>query len=153
MGPMRVAVIGAPTYFALRAPPRTPDDLVRHNCIQFRLPHDGTMLEWPFERNGMAQRIKVEGRVTVNDPSLALRAALDGLGVAVTFEAMAAPFLRTGQLVRVLEDWSPEFEGFFLFYPGHRQVPAALRALIDMIRSVRSAASPASLYPNPFAAE
>jgi DNA-binding transcriptional LysR family regulator len=56
---------------------------------------------------------------------LAVRAALDGLGIAITLEGMAGPFLRSGQLIRVLEDWSPTFDGFYLYYPSHRQVPAA----------------------------
>jgi DNA-binding transcriptional LysR family regulator len=75
----------------------------------------------------------------VNDPRICVRAAINGLGLAYTIEPLAEPFLRSGQLVRVLEDWSPSFEGVFLYYPGHRQVPAPLRALIDMIRSSRSA--------------
>lgn len=72
---------------------------------------------------------------------------------AYTLEALAEPFLRSGQLVRVLEDWSPCFEGFFLYYPGHRQVPAALRALIDMIRTTRGPARAKGTIENPFAAE
>ena len=135
MGPMRVAVVGAPTYFARRRPPRTPDDLARHSCIQYRRALDGTMFEWPFERNGKSQRISVDGRIIVNDTDLAVRAAVDGLGIAYAAGAVADPFLRSGQLLRVLEDWSPSFEGFFLYYPGHRQVPVALRALIDMLRT------------------
>jgi DNA-binding transcriptional LysR family regulator len=150
MGPMRVAVVGAPAYFARRPPPRTPEDLTRHSCVQFRIPSDGTVLEWPFERDGKSRPMKVEGQLTVNDPALALRAAIDGVGIAITLEAMAAPFLRSGQMVRVLEDWSPAFEGFFLYYPGHRQVPAALRALVDMIRTARGKAPAASPYANPF---
>jgi DNA-binding transcriptional LysR family regulator len=86
----------------------------------------------------------VDGRVMVNDPDLAVRAAVDGLGIAYTIEALAEPFLRSGQLVRVLEDWSPAIEGLFLYYPGRRQVPAALRALIAMIGA---AYSPAPLRP------
>jgi DNA-binding transcriptional LysR family regulator len=81
---------------------------------------------------------------------LAIRAAIDGLGIACTLEALAYPFLRSGQLLRVLEDWSPSFEGLFLYYPGHRQVPAALRALIDMIRTVRGSGSFGSCLKNPF---
>jgi DNA-binding transcriptional LysR family regulator len=56
-----------------------------------------------------------------NDTDLAIRAAVDGLGIAYAAEAVADPFLHSGQLVRVLEDWSPCFEGV-LYYPGHRQV-------------------------------
>jgi DNA-binding transcriptional LysR family regulator len=140
MGPMRVAVVGAPGYFARQRPPRTPDDLARHTCIQYRRAADGAMFEWPFERDGKSRQISVEGRVIVNDTDLAVRAALDGLGIAYTNEALADPFLRSGQLTRVLEDWSPSFEGFFIYYPGHRQVPVALRALIDMLRTARGSA-------------
>lgn len=152
-GPMRVAVVGAPAYFAQRRPPRTPDDLARHSCVQYRQMVDGTLFEWPFERNGKSRRVAVDGRCIVNAADLAVRAAVDGLGIAYTIEALAEPFLRSGQLVRVLEDWSPSFEGLFLYYPGHRQVPAALRALIDMIRASRGAAQTKGPLENPFAAE
>jgi DNA-binding transcriptional LysR family regulator len=150
MRPMKVAVVGAPSYFARRRPPRRPDDLVRHSCVQYRQLADGDVFVWPFERNRKSRRISVDGRVMVNDPDLAVRAAVDGLGIAYTIEALAEPFLRSGQLVRVLEDWSPSVQGLFLYYPGHRQVPATLRALIDMIRAVRGAASARRSLQNPF---
>ncbi len=153
MGPMRVAVIGAPAYFARRRPPRTPDDLARHNCVQYRRAADGAMFEWPFERDGKSERISVDGRIIVNDTDLAVRAAVDGLGIAYTIESLADPFLRSGQLVRVLEDWSPSFEGLFLYYPGHRQVPVALRALIDMLRGARGSVPAEGLLEIPFAAD
>ena len=108
------------------------------------------MFEWPFERDGKSRQIAVDGRVMVNDTDLAVRAAVDGLGIAYSIEAVADPFLRSGQLVRVLEEWSPSFEGFFLYYPGHRQVPVALRALIDMLRTARgSAPAKGARYPPP----
>ncbi len=151
MGPMKIAVVGAPTYFARRRPPRTPDDLARHICVEYRREADGEVLMWLFERNRKSRRISVEGRVMVNNADLAVRAAVDGLGIAYTGEALAEPFLRSGQLVRVLEDWSPSFEGLFLYYPGHRQVPAALRAFIDMIRTARGSAPGKRPLKNPFA--
>ena len=86
----------------------------------------------------------------VNDADLALRAAVDGLGIAYTTEALADPFLRSGQLIRVLEDWSPSFQGLFLYYPGHRQVPATLRALIDMVRVTHSSVLPKVALEYPF---
>jgi DNA-binding transcriptional LysR family regulator len=151
MGPMKIVVVGAPTYFTRRRPPRTPDDLARHTCVQYRLAADGSVSAWRFERNRKSRRIAVDGRVIVNDPDLAVRAAVDGLGIAYTLEALAEPFLRSGQLVRVLEDWSPAFEGMFLYYPGHRQVPATLRVLIDMIRTTRGSAPTRRSLQNPFA--
>jgi DNA-binding transcriptional LysR family regulator len=151
MGPMKVVVVGAPTYFARRRPPRTPDDLARHSCIQYRLAGEGSIFAWPFERNRKSRRISVDGRVMVNNADLAVRAAVDGLGIAYTLETLAEPLLRSGQLVRVLEDWSPSFEGLFLYYPGHRQVPATLRALIEMIRTARGSAPTKRSLQNPFA--
>ena len=151
MGPMKVAVVGAPAYFARRRPPRAPDDLGQHSCIQFRRGGDGAVFVWPFERHRQSRRVSVDGPLMVNDPALAVRAAVDGLGIAYTIEALAEPFLRSGQLVQVLGDWSPAFEGLFLFYPGRRQVPAALRALIDMIRATRGSSSRRRSRENPFA--
>jgi DNA-binding transcriptional LysR family regulator len=153
MGPVKVAIVGSPSYFARCRAPRTPDDLARHSCVQYRRgAADGAEFEWPLERSGKSRKISVDGRVMVNDPDLAVRAAVDGLGIAYTIEALAEPFLRSGQLVRVLEEWSPSFEGLFLYYPGHRQVPAALRAFIDMIRALNPA-PPGRMSENPLTAE
>jgi len=91
-----------------------------------------------FWGNENAREIAVTGRLTVNNCELALRAALDGLGIAYLPEGLAAPYLRTGQLMRVLESCVAGVEGHFLFYQGHRQVPTALRAFIDMVRAQRS---------------
>jgi DNA-binding transcriptional LysR family regulator len=149
-GPMRVAVVGSPAYFARQPRPRTPDDLTRHACVQFRRPDNHSVLVWSFARSGKTRRISVDGRVMVDDPDFGLRAAVDGLGLAYTLEALAEPFLRSGQLIRVLEEWSPAIEGMMLYYPGRRHVPATLRALIDMLRSTSNAHSANRSVKNPF---
>jgi len=148
-GPMKIAVVGAATYFAGRRPPRTPDDLTSHNCIQYRLGAKGPLFKWQFEQNGKTRQIAVAGRLSVNTPELAIRAVLDGLGVAYLPEELAAPFLRTGQLIRVLEGCSATVESQFLFYHGHRQVPTTLRAFIDMARAPKSSTDRRSVK-NPF---
>ena len=150
-GPIKLAFVGAPSYFAKRRPPRTPADFARHSCVQYRTGTDGSVRAWPLMRNGKTRRIAVDGRVVVNDAHLATRAAVDGLGIALTLEALAEPFLQSGQLVRVLEDWSPSFEGLFIYYPGHRQVPTGLRALIDMIRAACGSPQTRCSVKNPFA--
>jgi DNA-binding transcriptional LysR family regulator len=134
-GPVKVAVVGAPAYFARRPAPCTPDDLALHDCIQYRW--GDSIYAWPFQRDSKSQRISVRGSVTVNSPSLAVRAAVDGMGIAYAVDVQAKSFVESGELTRVLEDWLPPYEGYFLYYPGRRQVPTALRALIDMIRARR----------------
>ena len=152
-GPIKIAMVGAPSYFAQRKPPRAPDDLSRHSCVQYRRGPDGLIFDWIFERNGKSKAISVNGRVIVNTPELALRAALDGLGIAYAVEAQADTFVRSGQLVRVLEEWSPTIQGLFLYHSSHRRVPAALRALIDMTQMARTTTSSTRSIKDPFTAE
>jgi DNA-binding transcriptional LysR family regulator len=144
-GPIKMAVVGAPTYFAGRRPPRVLDDLASHNCIQYRVGTKGPVAKWHFERDGKARPIAVAGRLTVNTPELAIRAALDGLGIAYVPEGVAAPFVRAGQLMRAFEGCSAAVEGQFIYYHGRRQVPSALRAFIDMVRGPKSASTGRSL--------
>lgn len=151
-GPMKIAMVGASSYFAQRKTPRTPDDLASHRCIQYRRPGDEGLFDWPMERNGKSLAIPVSGRIIVNTPELALRAAVDGLGIGYAVAALADPFLRSGQLIRVLEDWSPTVQGLYLYHSSHRRVPAALRALIDMTQAASSTTSSGRSIKDPFAA-
>jgi len=144
-GPIKIALVGAPTYFAGRRPPRAPADLASHNCIQYRVGARGPLAKWPFQRNGKSRTVATPGRLTVNSTELALRAAVDGFGIAYLPEELAAPFLRAGKLMRVLESWPAALEGQYLFYHGHRQVPTALRAFIDMVRAPKSVTGTGSL--------
>jgi DNA-binding transcriptional LysR family regulator len=142
-GPMRAAVVGAPDYFARRGTPATPDDLALHDCIEYRW--GDSRFAWPFRRDGSLRRVSVRGPVSVNSGQLAVRAAADGLGIAYASEATAQPFVCSGRLIRVLEEWSPSHDGYFFYYPGHRQVPLAVRALIDMIRRNRRPRQPPTI--------
>ena len=141
-GPQKLIVVAAPRYLAGRRPLRTPEELISHSCVQYRFGPEEAVVKWSFERNGKIKRVGVAGGLIVNSAELAIRAAVDGLGLVYTSEAMAAPYLQTGQLVTVLDGWSPTLPGLYLFYHGHRQVPAALRAFIDMIRVRRSRDQP-----------
>lgn len=134
-GPMEAAVVASPTYLANRPQPRTPDDLASHQCVLYRIGRDGEIFRWSFERNGSRKIVSARGNITVNNAETAIRAALDGLGLVYMLDALAEPFLRSGQLVRVLAGWSPRIEGVYLYYRGRRQPSAALRAFIDTIRA------------------
>ena len=133
-GPIRGVFVASPAYIARRGAPRTPRDLTRHDCIRLR-GSDGAIVGWWAEQKGRPMKFAVEGQLIVNDVPLLLQAAADGLGIAMTGDRQAESYLREGRLVRVLESWSPQFEGMFLYYPPNRHVSPALRALIDMIRA------------------
>lgn len=130
----RAAIVAAPSYFDSHPKPKTPRDLTAHRCIRYRMGTGGLVYRWEFEKRGKPVTVSVSGPLIVNDVDLTLRAALDGVGLAFALEEHVAERIARGELVRVLEDWCPPFEGFFLYYPSRRQQPAALRALVDALR-------------------
>ena len=133
-GEQRAAIVAAPSYFDSRPKPKTPGDLTAHRCIRYRMGAGGPVYRWEFEKRGQPVTVSVSGPLVVNDVELTLRAALDGVGLAFALEEHAAERIARGELVRVLEDWCPPFDGFFLYYPSRRQQPAALQALVDLLR-------------------
>jgi len=135
VGPaLRMTVVASPAYLARHGVPRTPHELAGHRCVGYRMHAGGALLDWEFERNERPVEVKVEGPLTVNEPELALDAALDGLCLAYILESRARPHLDAGRLVEVLRDWQTPFPGFFLYYPSRRQVKPALGALIAVLR-------------------
>lgn len=133
-GALRIAVVGSPEYFASHPAPSTPRDLGRHRCINFRLPSAGTLYKWEFQKARRTIEVGVEGPLISGDEGIVIDAALSGVGLAYLIEDQVAPLLKTGALARVLDDWCQPFPGFFLYYPGRRQVSPALAAFIDAIR-------------------
>ena len=133
-GPLRMAVVGTPQYFATHPAPATPHDLRKHRGINFRLPTAGTIYKWEFEQRHHKMEVGVAGPLVFDDEDMVINAALAGVGLAYVIEDQVASLLKAGALARVLEDWCPPFPGFFLYYPGRRQVSPALAAFIDTIR-------------------
>ncbi|TCU11240.1 LysR family transcriptional regulator [Rhizobium sullae] len=135
IGPdFRFAVVGAPSYFETKGVPETPQDLVRHNCINERLPTYGGFWPWEFEDNGHEIKIRVEGQLAFNNSYQGLEAALEGLGLAYVPEDEALPHIAEGRLVRVLESYSPYWDGYHLYYPSRRQSSPAFVALVNALR-------------------
>jgi DNA-binding transcriptional LysR family regulator len=133
-GQVRMAVVGSPQYFAAHPAPSTPHDLRRHRCINFRLPTAGTLYKWEFGKAHQRVEVGVEGPLISGDVDIVTDAALAGVGLAYLFEDQVASLLEAGALARVLDDWCPPIPGFFLYYPGRRQVSPALAAFIEAIR-------------------
>ncbi len=135
IGPdMRMAVVGAPSYFKKREQPKRPQDLIAHNCINLRLPTHGGLYAWEFEKNGREMKVRVDGQLTFNATAQILNAVLSGFGLAYLPEGMAQPHLAKGRLKRVLEDWCPPFSGYHLWYPSRRQSSAAFALVVEALR-------------------
>jgi len=135
VGPdFRMAVVGAPSYFASRPKPKVPQDLTAHACINMRLPTYGGIYAWEFEKRGRALKVRVEGQLVFNNIALRVNAALSGLGLAYLPEGQVQAHLAGGRLVRVLADWCPAFSGYHLYYPSRRQTAPAFALLVDALR-------------------
>ncbi|KRG73678.1 transcriptional regulator [Stenotrophomonas chelatiphaga] len=131
--PLRGMIVASPAYLAQHETPQHPRDLLRHPCVRFRFA-SGHLYKWQFERGEESLEIDVQGRITLSEQTTIVRAVLDGLGIAYVLEDAARPWLDSGQLVSMLEDWSPPFPGFVLYYPRQRQMTSALRAFVDLLR-------------------
>jgi DNA-binding transcriptional LysR family regulator len=135
IGPdMRMAVVGAPSYFAKRSAPKKPQDLTDHNCINLRLPRHGGVYAWEFEKGSRELKVRVDGQLVVNGAAPMLNATLGGIGLAYLPEDLVATHLAKGRLKRVLEDWCPPYAGYYLYYPSRRQQSAAFGLLVDALR-------------------
>ena len=129
----RPAIVGAPGYFESHPTPKSPRDLLKHRCINFRHSPE-EVYRWEFEKGTQSVTVAVDGPLVVDDVELVIRAALDGVGLAYLGEDLASSHLKRGTLVRVLEPWCQPFAGFFLYYPSRRHQPAPLAALIHTLR-------------------
>jgi DNA-binding transcriptional LysR family regulator len=132
----RFIVVGTPAYFKRASVPRSPSDLLNHECIRRRMP-GGKLYRWEFERRGEAIAVDAPGRLTLDNDILMVEAALEGLGLAFVSDFWVNGHLAAGNLQVVLEDWTPPFPGLRLYYPGHRHMTAGLRAFVDMVREER----------------
>jgi len=135
IGPdMRMAVVGAPSYFKKRPAPKKPQDLIDHNCINLRLTTHGGLYAWEFEKDGRELRVRVEGQLTFNSSSQMFHAAVGGFGLAYVPEGLVQPHIAKGRLKRVLEDWCPPYSGYHLYYPSRRQPSAAFALFVEALR-------------------
>jgi DNA-binding transcriptional LysR family regulator len=130
-GPVSVVIVGSPDYFKRHPAPRRPSDLVHHNCVRFRFSGSGAIHKWEFEVDGRIVEYEIGGSLTISDTLFSMEAALEGIGLAYTFEQLALPHIQARKLKRVLSRFSPAFPGFYLYYPSRRQQPSKLKAFVD----------------------
>ena len=141
-GPARIVVAGAPSYFERREIPQKPADLLHHDCICMRWASSGEPWAWELERGKKTWRVPVRGPVTTNNFALARILAVAGVGLCYALEPTVERELASGQLRAVLEAYSPEVPGLFLYFPSRAQVSPALKAFVDVARHRTSESKP-----------
>lgn len=133
---LSMAVVGSPAYFKRYGTPRTPADLIGHNCINYRYSGSGALHDWDFNEPGKREQpftLAVSGNLTTNDDEGMTRAALQGLGLIQNIDIAIHEYLKDGRLVRVLRDWAHMQAGFYLYTPTREQMPSKVRAFLDFL--------------------
>jgi DNA-binding transcriptional LysR family regulator len=141
-----MAVVATPSYLERYAAPVRPEDLTAHNCINIRLPTMGNLFPWEFEKDGQEIKVRVEGQAVFNNIAMRLSSVLDSVGLAYMPLDQVQRFIDTGRLIRVLEDWSPTFTGYHLYYPSRRHHSAAFTNFVEALR-YRGSLTPGSRIP------
>lgn len=138
IGPeVRMAVVASPDYFASNPPPKKPQDLLNHRCIDIRFPTLGGVQVWEFEKRGRTVNVRVEGQMIVNTSAHVPAAAVSGLGIAYLPEEEFAPHIEEGRLIKVLADWCPPFSGYHIYYPSRRLPTPAFTLVLQALRGDR----------------
>lgn len=130
----RFVTVASRSYIGKHGVPHSPIDLQKHECIRIKRPTTEINRPWVFVEKGHALEISVSGHLIVNDANLALTAALDGVGIATLAEDHVRPYLQSGRLLEVLEDYAWLRDGFFLYYSTRRNMSASLQILISFLR-------------------
>jgi DNA-binding transcriptional LysR family regulator len=131
---LRMAAVASPDYLDRHGVPQTPHELSSHKCINLRFQTQGNIYAWEFEKDGQEIEVRVDGPLILSGLGLILKAAASGHGIAFMLEDHAADHIRSGVLVRVLDDWCAPFGGHYLYYPSRRQHSAAFALLVEALR-------------------
>jgi DNA-binding transcriptional LysR family regulator len=131
---VEMTAVASPDYLAHHGEPKTPADLHRHVCINWRFPGSGAIYRWGFEKKGKKLEIAVEGALISNHQEIVVEGALQGLGILYAYDdERIDDLIARGQLKRVLAEWSLTLPGLFLYYSNRRLPQPALRAFISCL--------------------
>lgn len=131
----RLVAVASADYLATRTTPTSPQELVGHACINHRQARAGGLYVWEFEKDGREVRVRVEGQLTFNSSYAMIDAAVAGYGIAYVPESLVSDELSSGRLIQILDDWSPMFPGYYLYYPSRRQNSPAFKVVVDALKA------------------
>jgi len=133
-GEQRQIAVAAPAYVERFGKPSHPSELAQHRCIGWRPAPQTAPYRWEFGEQGREYDVAVNPEITTNDMWRMIRTACAGGGITFGMEETFRPYVASGQLVPLLEDYCPTFAGFFLYFPNRRSLAPKLRALVDHVK-------------------
>lgn len=133
IGLIHFVTCAAPSYVALHGRPQHPSDLEQHQCVNYFSAKTGKISEWDFARDGERLQMRVPGRIAVNDSNAYMTATLSGMGIAQTAAFVICPYLQSGELELLLEDWTIDPLPLHVVYPQNRHLSAKVRVFVEWI--------------------
>jgi DNA-binding transcriptional LysR family regulator len=133
-GELEWVVVGSPAYLDENGRPQKPEDLLGHRCIRIRTGTD-RIYHWELGDGERAVSLDVPGQLMLGDSELSITMAVSGSGLFYCLKDRVARELADGRLEIILPDWTSMGPGFHAYYASHRQVPSALRAFLDHLKS------------------
>lgn len=140
-GEQRQLAVASPAYLERFGIPNHPRELTERRCIGWRRAPNLPAYRWEFAEDGREFSVAVDDAITTTDMALMIKLALSGAGISFGMEDSFRPFIKRGELVPLLEEFCPEFPGFYLYYPSRRNMAPKLRALVDHLRAFRQGAA------------
>ena len=126
----RSVVCATPAYLAKDGTPQQPEELAQHNCLSYA--YFGRSI-WEFSRAGEPHAVAVSGNLSANESMVLLEAVLADIGISLQPRYSVSAHLRSGALVQLLPDYEPQQLGIHALYGSRRQMPPALRVLLDFL--------------------
>lgn len=130
----RMVAVASSEYLNKYGRPTHPQQLVDHVCINTRHETRGRLYAWEFEKDGKEVNVQVDGQLTFNTSYAMMDPVLSGMGIGFVPNSIADPLVASGALEIVLDDWSPYFEGYFLYYPTSRQHLPIFKTVLEALR-------------------
>lgn len=126
----RSVVCATPAYLARHGTPQRPEELAQHNCLSYA--YFGRSI-WEFSRADEPHAVAVSGNLSANESMVLLEAVLADIGISLQPRYSVGAHLRSGALVQLLPDYEPQQLGIHALYGTRRQMPPALRVLLDFL--------------------
>lgn len=132
--PMQSVVVATPAFLEKHGTPSTPHELTSYPCINLRLPTYGGLYAWEFDQGGREIKVRVDGPLVFNSIMPILSAVLNGLGISYLPKDQVQPHVDSGALQILLEEWTPPYPGYYLYYPSRRHLSPAFSAFVAAVK-------------------
>jgi LysR family transcriptional regulator for bpeEF and oprC len=133
IGVLHFLTCASPAYLAKHGRPTHPNDLLKHRCVNYFSPKTGKIYDWDFSRGDEQIQIAVPSYIAVNDSTAYISAGLAGLGVMQMVGFSIEPYIESGELELLLEDWGSTPMPVNVVYPQNRHLSAKVRVFVEWV--------------------